>query len=156
MGRYFRRGKSRCFFVPSIANVDAPTAAEIAAGDDISGNIADIAGYGFKTDRIETPDLASEFTSSIGGEQKADDSSLTLYLDDTTNPLRVTMAHGESGFIVFVDYKPSGAIIATDIVDVYPVDIIGTPKQRSLKNEAATWMAEMSITSPPSEDVAVV
>jgi hypothetical protein len=154
--RFFRRGKTRAFFVASIAAPAAPTAAEIAAGTEISDEINDIQGFGFKTDRIDVPALDSEFTPSIGGEQKADDSSLTLYLNSDSNPLRTTLAFGSDGFIVFCDYKPSGAIIATDVVDVYPVNVIGAPKARSLKNDPATWEAQLAVTAVPSEDVAVV
>ncbi len=156
MARYFRRGKSRVFFVPTITNQAAPTVAQVNAGDDISGEVNNISGFGFSTDRIETPALDSEYTPSIGGEQKASDSSLKIYLDSDTTTMRDLLAFGTEGFIVFSDYKPTGAFIATDIVDVYPVTIIGAPKERSLGNEAAMFTAEFAITAVPSEDVAVV
>lgn len=155
MARYFRRGKTRCFFVTTIADPNAPTDTEVNAGTELSEEIGDISGFGFSTDRIETPDLASEFTSSIGGEQKADDSSLTIYLDSVSNPLRTTLAFGAEGFIVFCDYKPTGALANGDLVDVYPASVIGAPKQRSLKNDAAMFEAQFAITDPPVEDVAL-
>lgn len=154
--RYFRRGKTRAWWVPTISNKSAPTAAEIAAGTEVTSGVSDITGFATSVDRIGTPDLSTNFTSTVPGEQTVEDSELMFYLDSATNPLRTTMAVGNTGYIVFIDYKPTGSIVATDKVDVYPVIVGGIPKERDMGNTAAKWTAQFGITAAPAEDVAVV
>lgn len=154
--RFYRRGKTRVFFVPTIANQAAPTAAEIAAGTELSAKVADIAGFSSSLDRIDAPDMSSNFTPTVPGEAKVADSSLQIYLESISNPLRATLAQNTTGFIVFCDYKPSGALAAADVVDVYPVTVGSIPKERSMSSTPAKWTAEFGISAVPSEDVAVV
>lgn len=154
--RFFRRGKTRAFWVPTISNIAAPTAAEIAAGTELTSGISDITGFSTSQDFIGVPDLSSETTATVPGEVTMDDSSLKIYFDSASNPLRTTLAPGTVGNVVFIDYKPSGSIVATDKVDVYPAQIGSTPKERDMGSTAAQWTAMIAITAKPREDVAVV
>lgn len=154
--RFFRRGKTRAFWVATISSIAAPTAAEIAAGTEITSGISDITGFATDQDFIGVPDLSSETTAVVPGEVTMQDSALKIYFDSVTNPLRTTLAPGTTGNVVFIDYKPSGSIVATDKVDVYPAQIGSTPKERDMGSTAAQWMANIAITAKPREDVAVV
>jgi hypothetical protein len=155
MSKFFRRGKTRVYFCTSISNPAAPTAAEINAGTNLSANVNDMAGFSYSTNQLPTPALDSAFTPSIGGPQVTDDSSITIYLDSASNPLRTTLAVGAAGFIVWVDYKASGNIAASDKVDVYAVTVVGAPKRRSMGDDPAVWECQFSITAVPNEDVTV-
>lgn len=156
MGRYFRRGKSRFFFVPTIASgTKAPTAAEVTAGTETTAQVNDVAGFSFQSSRIQTPDMATPFSSNIPGPDTVDDSSLTFYLDSTTNTLRTTLAKGVVGYIMIADFKV-GAIVAADKVDVWPIEVAGVPKQYSMGDDPALWIANFSMTSAPALDIAVL
>lgn len=154
--RYYRRGKTRVWWVPTISNIAAPTAAEIAAGTELTSAVADVSGFATKQDFVGVPDLSSEVTSQVPGEVTFEDSSLMLYFDSAANPLRTTLTPGNTGNMVFIDYKPTGSVVATDKVDVYPGQIGSTPKERDMGSTAAQWTANVAITAKPREDVAVV
>lgn len=155
MSKYFRRGKTRVYFVASISNTAAPTAAEINGGTNLSASVNDMTGFSYSTSQLPTPALDNAFTPSIGGPQVTEDSSITLYLDHASNPLRTTLALGTSGYIVWVDYKASGNIAAADKADVYPVTVIGAPKRRSMGDDPAVWECQFAITAVPVEDATV-
>ena len=123
-------------------------------GGGVTG-ISNIDGFATEQAYIGTPDLGSAKTSQVPGEETFTDSSLKFYLDSVSNPLRATLDPGTQGFIVFADFKPSGSIVATDLVDVYPIEVGSTPKERDMGATAAQWTANMAITDDPREDVAV-
>jgi hypothetical protein len=157
VNKFFRRGKSRAYFLPTIASATlAPTVAEITAGTNLSDAVAEVNGFSYSNSPIDTLVMAEDFAGKIPGEDQAEDSSLVIYLDEASNPLRTTLAKGTTGFIVLVDFKPVGSMAAADKVDVYPVDVAAAPKERGLGNEAARWRAEFTVTSRPAEDIAVL
>jgi hypothetical protein len=140
--------------VPTISNLSAPTAAEIAAGTEITAGISEISGFATDQDFMGTPDLASEVTAQVPGEVTMEDSSLKFYFDSASNPLRTTLAPGTIGNVVFIDYKPTGNVAASDKVDVYPAQIGSTPKERDM-GAVAQWTANIAVTAKPLEDVTV-
>lgn len=157
MSDFIYQGNIRVFFLTSIADAGlAPTVAEVDAGTEITGTIRAFAGFDFKTNRVATPKANRRFVPQINGTQVSSDSSLTLYTDSVSNPLRTTLAQDVEGFLVFADHKPSGDLVADDLVDVFPVSVSGRPKRRVLGDDAADWMAEFSITDVPAEDIAVL
>jgi hypothetical protein len=156
MTRFFRRGKTRFVFIPTIARGTlAPTAAEVAAGTELTGAVNDVNGWTFTSSRIDTPDMATEFTSKIGGSDEAEDSDFMLYLDTASNPLRTTLAKGVLGFMGIVDYK-IGTIVAADLIDVWPIQVLGIPKQYSMGDDPALWHPMFGITAEPKLDLAVL
>lgn len=156
MAEYFRRGTSRVFAVPTIT-VTAPTVAQVTAGTEITDSIADISGFRFSNSRINIPKLSTTFTATIGGEDTADDSTLTFYDDDTSNPLRTTFAKGTATHIVFFPAGTAGANPAIgDDCDVWPVESASVPREWSMGNDPARWMAEFGVTDPPALDEVLV
>lgn len=156
MGKFFRRGKTQVLFVPTIASATkAPTVAELGTGTALGASINDMNGFSFANQPIDTPTLADEFTGKIGGEDQAEDSSFTFYLDDTTNPLRTTLAKGVNGFVVIADFKV-GALVAADVVDVWPSRATAAPKQYSLGNDPALWLSQWVHPATPALDIAVL
>lgn len=157
MPRYSPLGNTRMWFVDTLIDVEAPTESEI--NDDateLTGDIREMSGWSTNVTRIPTPDLASEFESQIGGSQKVTDSSLRIYLYSDTNALRDLLQLRTEGFIIRCDYLPGGVNVSDgDLVDVFPVVVIGTPKTFPVGDEAATWEAQFAITDPPQIDIAV-
>ena len=77
--KFWQRGTSQAKWVPTIASIAAPTASEVTAGTEITEAIAEISGWGYTNQPIDTPDWKNTFTSQIPGPNTADDSSFVLY-----------------------------------------------------------------------------
>lgn len=150
--RYFDPEKTKCYYIPSIAASDlTPTRAEMDAGTDLSGEIAEISGWTVASGVINTPDLGSLFTSQIGGRTTAEDSALTFYADETQSDVRTVLPRGTDGFIMWLD----GGDVAGNKADVFPIEVRSVGKMRSIGEEAARVQVQFSITSEPAEDVTV-
>jgi hypothetical protein len=152
MARFFRRGKTKTFWVPTIASAALiPTAAEVNAGTNMTASVADIAGFNFSNSPIATPDMASTFTSNIPGEDVAADSTLTFYEDTTTNTLQTTLAKGVSGYVAIFFAGIAGANpAAADKAEVWPVQSTGPFREYSMGNDSARWGVKFAMTAPPN------
>lgn len=157
MSRYFRRGTTKIYFVPTITNTASPTVAQLAAGTELTCEVAEISGFAFQNNPIDVPDMCAEFVKKIPGEDTADDSEMTFYEDDTSNPLLVTLAKGQQGYIVFFPYGTGGANpIAGDDCEVWPVSVAKTTREWSAGNDPARFMTTFTITNVPGLAVTVV
>ncbi|MGH3094566.1 MAG: hypothetical protein ACRDMV_01030, partial [Streptosporangiales bacterium] len=126
--RYFRAGIDKCYFLTDIAATTyQPDRSELDAGQDISKWIMEINGFTVESANIETPDLASEFTSNIPGPTSVGDSSLTLYASKDGVDARSVFPRGTDGFMVFLD----GGDTADNPMDVFPVRVGSLGKVRS-------------------------
>lgn len=149
--RYFDVGTTKVYFVPSIADLDAPTRVEMSAGTDLSREIAEIDGWNVTSNQIQTPDFATRFVSQIAGRIEAADSSLTFYASEDSVDVRNLLPRDTDGFIVWLD----GGDVPGNKMDVYPVTVRSVSKMRSAGSEAARIMIGFSITREPSEDITV-
>ena len=147
---YYQPGVTKVYIVPTMANYQAPTRSELDAGLDVTRQVRSIDGFSVESDQIERPDMASTFTSKIGGRTAAADSSLTIYAAKNGIDARQTLVQGYTGFIVMLD----GGDVTGYKMDVYPVLVIGRPKQRG-DSDPMNIMYQFSITQPPAEDVAI-
>lgn len=146
MGRYFRRGKSKIYFLPAISNKAAPTSGEIAAGTNLTPSIQDPGNFEFSNSPIATPDLDTTFTSQIPGEDTAGDAQIAFYDDDTATTIRTTLAKGVAGYIVRM---PLGNVTAKR-AEVFPVTCTGVNDNYSAGNEAALFTVGFAITATPT------
>lgn len=154
--KFFRRGKTQLRSLPVIASpTKAPTVAEWTAGADLGDLLNDVTGFTFENQPIDTPKMSASFTGKIPGEDTADASVLTFYLQKTTNPLRTTLAKDSSQFIGIVDYK-IGTVAAADKVDVWPSVVASTPKQYDMGNAPALWECRLTHGDTPALDIAVL
>jgi len=152
MARFFRRGKSKVYFLPAIANASgSPTRAEITSGTDLSPNIAEIAGFSLANDPIATPDLATPFTKSIPGEDTTDASSLTFYDDDTATTVRTALVKGTAGYIVLMPYGD----VPTKRCEVWKVQTTGVNDEWSIGNDAARFVVGFSISDTPVQNAVI-
>lgn len=155
MARFFRRGKTQAVFMTTVAAQAAPTVANITQGRNISAEINDITGFSFANSPIDTPDLATAFTSRIPGPDEAEDSTINYYLDSVTNPLNSVLAKDVVGFMLLADYKILGTWASGDRVDVWPVQVGSNAKQYSVGDDPALSQVTFTITGPPSLNTTV-
>lgn len=145
MGRYFRPGMSKIYFLPAVANHNAPTAPEITAGTNLTPFIADPGDFSFDNVPIDTPDLDSTFTSQIPGRDKAGTPSIGFYDDATGATVRTALAKGVTGFIVRMPY----GYVTTKRCEVFPVTSTGVNDKWSAGNDAAMFSVGLPVTSVP-------
>ena len=150
--RYFKRGTSVCKFLTTIADLAAgPTRAELTAGTDLSHEIAEVDGWTVTSESIETPDLGSEFTSSIPGSTSADDSSITFYESIDGEDVRALLPRNTNGYVVWMD----GGDVPGYLMDVFPIRVASQGKTRSTDDDAATIVINFSITREPVENLTI-
>src|SRR5579875_4127455 len=80
---YIPTGTTRYVWVPTVADITAPTATEISAGTDITNVVSAIAGFAGTSNTVDFPNAGSRWTSKIPGMITADDSSVTINRDKT-------------------------------------------------------------------------
>jgi hypothetical protein len=155
MPRFMRKGRTKVFFIPAAAAPAALTVAEITAGDELTPELAEMNGFTFSNSPIMVPDMDNAYTSQIGGEDTAAESSLTFYEKtggDAANPIRVALAKDTPGFVVIVPEGLAGATPAAgDDYEIWPAVVTSNARTYTVANEAAQYAVSFSITSPPSE-----
>lgn len=155
MARFIRRGKAKVNWIPTIAAADlVPTAAEITAGLDLTGRVADMSGWQLESAPVDTPDMGSRFVSSIPGEQTVAASTLTIYADDagTTDNFKTTMAPDTVGYI-YIRHSGTGT---GKLADTFPVRVSSIGNEYSAGNDPARYVISYAITATPAIDKAQV
>lgn len=142
----------RAVFVPTIVSIAAPTAAEITAGTNLTPDLADLAGFGFESSQIDVPDMASPSQKQIPGANQLSPGELTIYEQKTpgTNPLLATLAKGVVGHVVIAPSK-AGGVIATDKVEVWPVEVASLSRNYGSDAKGATYTIKLTITEEPNQ-----
>lgn len=148
--RYFARGTSLCYFLPSVANLSSPSRAEMNAGLNLSPQVADLKGFSVTGNQIDTPDLGTTFDSKIAGTTSAEDSSLDLYADLGSVDVRIDLPRGTTGVIMWLD---SGDVPGRK-ADLFPVTVTSNSQMRSM-SEAAKRQVGFAITAEPAESVTI-
>lgn len=148
MPKFWRRGVSKARFAPAVANLAAPTRAEITAGADLSPSIAEINGWELTNTPIVTPNLADTFDSNIPGPDSVSDSSLVLDDIDTGSPLRTTLAKGNNGFIIWMPYGD----VATRRCEVFPVRSSVVSDNKTLDAVNARFTVGFAIPAQPNTE----
>jgi hypothetical protein len=148
--RYYDPGTTPCYYLPAVAATNlTPTRAELNAGTNLSGEVADFGGFTVVSEQIECPDLATTFTGKIGGRKSAPDSSLTLYASKNGNDVKDLLPNGTAGYIAFMD----GGDLVGNSLAVFPILVISCSQMRSLGNDAARVNVQFSVTRLPGENL---
>ncbi|MDQ8706863.1 hypothetical protein RCO28_30985 [Streptomyces sp. LHD-70] len=153
--RFMRRGITKIFWLKEIhATAQTPTRAELSRPNatELTEAISDVEGWALTNEAIETPDLSSTFTSSIPGEDKAEDSSFTFYEDKVSDDVEQLLPKGAKGWVVFLR---KGDVPGSKSMDVFPAQVASRSAQYNTGNEAAKFQVSYTITDPPALDVAV-
>lgn len=147
--KFFRRGVTKVWFLPAVANLAAPTAAEFTAGDDVTPGLQSLAGFTSANQAIDTPDADVPFTSNIPGEDRPEASSLTYYEDAATvDAYRALFTEGTTGFIVIC---PKGKATGKP-AEVWPVRVSAANRTIDFSNVAALEVFQFAITDAPEKD----
>ncbi|PNG97160.1 hypothetical protein [Streptomyces malaysiensis] len=152
--RFLRRGISKIYWLKKVNDPKRPTRREISEPNrfDLTQAVSDIEGWALENDPIETPDMGSTFNSSIPGNDKAENSSLTFYEDRFSDAIEQQLPKGAKGYVVLLR---KGDIPGSRSVDVFPVQVATRAATYSTGNEAAKFKVDFTITEEPSLDAPV-
>lgn len=143
-------------WVPTIADINAPTAAELIAGTDLTGEVPPDGISGFSTTgaTVDAPSFGSGFTAQLSNGYSAGSSSIKVYMsqDGATTDIRTLLKRGDKGFVVLGD--TNGGLVPGDLMDVYPAEVLSCEKSRA-GGDAMTVTVSFSIYSAPAENVTV-
>lgn len=150
--RFFQPEVAKYVFLPAVADAGlVPTGSEIGAGDDLTGDIADISGWMVTSNQIDTPDMGTRFVGQIGGRTSAPSSSLTFYGSEDAIDARAAMPRDTEGFMLIAD----GGLVAAKKADVFPVKVSSVGKVRSTGDQAFQVTITFAITAEPAEDITI-
>ena len=150
--RFFRPETTKVYWVRTMTTYTAPTRTELNAGTDITDDIAEISGFQVTSASIDTPDLASRFSSKIPGRITADDSSINFYASSTgLTPASSVMPRDTTGFLVIMD---AGDVSTTGRMDVFPCTVGSVAKLRDVENPSMVQV-QYYVTKKPAEDVVI-
>ncbi len=147
--RFLRRGISKILWAPELNDPKYPSRREITGAFALTDAVSDIEGWALENDPIETPDMGSTFNSSIPGNDKAENSSLTFYEDRFSDAIEQQLPKGAKGYVVFLR---KGDLPGSRSVDVFPVQVATRAASYSTGNEAAKFKVDYTITDEPSLD----
>ena len=154
MARIKYEGRTKIHWVTTIADTDAPTAAEITAGVDLTPFVTKD-GYqpNVTNNTIDTAGIDNDFNSMIQGSFGAD-LSVVCMRDDTTDTAFTTLVRLAQGYVV-VGLDSAAGIAATDVVEVWPAEL-GTPVMaNSGQDTLQTFTVSVAVSEPPTLDAVV-
>lgn len=156
MGNLPFDGNYRLFVVDSIADITAPTVAEIAAGTEITTFVPKNGWSVTNTsNRVDSGNIATQYDAEVLGTWKMQ-IDLTVLLDDTSDTAwDEFQTHAAATHLVVLPYKGSGTPAAGDKAQVYPVETGQATPAASAANERQTATVPCAVTAEPSLDGAV-
>ena len=148
--RYIPESVTHYYFVTTMANYLSPTRSELNAGTDLTPEIASTGDWGITSAAVDTPDLATLFTSQIPGKISVGNSTIDMYADSTSADVRTLLPRNTVGFIVKF---PEGDVTGRKM-DVFPVKVGSQAKPTNLGNPSVIQLA-FYVTKVPAENVTV-
>lgn len=140
-----------------IANIAAPTVAEINAGTDLTNLIVSLEAS-TRGNVVNTPALDSLFETTIPGTVTAT-FTMEAYRDDTTDTVWDTLPRGTSGFIVISRFGFGGATVADpaigDVVEVWPIKVVTRSATPLQSGDSQRCTVECTVPTEPDEDAVV-
>lgn len=151
-------GKTRATWVSSIANINAPTAAECNGGMDLTIRLTP---DGLKVDPttadVDTSSLASTYDTSEVGRIKYD-AELTIKRGDTPTEDQpyTTLVYGVHGYLVVRrGLAFATAYAAGQQVEVYPMVCGERANKAPASNEVMKAMIPLKVTTQPATNATV-
>lgn len=116
-------GRTRVYWVTTIASQAAPTVAELNAGIDLTSTLTSDGLSGFQPDTadVDTSSLASTFTSNVNGRASFSNTKLRLKRQSGTDTIFTTLVRDTAGFVVIRrSVTQATAWASTQPCEVYP------------------------------------
>ena len=153
--RHARRGTMRVYWVTTLSSKTSPTAAQISAGTDLTGDIRDINDFSIQRSTVQLPttDAYGSQLTAWGPKQVSATPTLVLYDEGTGNSsIRSTLADGSKGWLVFC---LDGAATLGERAEVWPLISMGTQDRLTGSAEAATMTYAFQVWDSPEEEATI-
>lgn len=151
-------GKTRCAYVPTIANIAAPTTTELNAGILLQSTLtaSGLAGFQPETATVDTSSMASTFNTAVNGKTSFSGVRLQLKKQTGTDTIYDTLVRGTTGYIVVRrSITESTAWASAQKVSVYPIEAGEVVHMDPEENTVERYEVPLTITSAPSLRAAV-
>lgn len=151
-------GRTRVYWVGTIANQNAPTVAELNAGISLQGTItADgLMGLQPETASVDTSSLASTFSTAVNGRTSFSNTRVRLKKQSGTDTIFTTLTRDTAGFLaVRRSVLESTAWASAQGVEVYPVICGEVARVDPEPNTVERYEVPLTVTGPPSLRAAV-
>ena len=148
--RYFAPGLRKTYWLPTTANYQQPSRAEINAGTDISAEIATATGWSLTSAKVETPDLGSRFVTQIPGRLTSDSNEFECYVSQDGDDIRRLLPLNTNGFVVQLW---EGAV-AGQYMDVFPVRVMSAAMVSGIEDPGKVTV-QFAATEVPAIQIAI-
>lgn len=151
-------GKTRVAWVPSIANIAAPTTTELNAGMLLQSTMTADGLVGFRPDTadVDTSSLDSTFSTMVNGRTSFSGTLLRLKKQSGTDTIFTTLVRDTAGFIVVRRSLAAGTAWASaQAIEVYPALCGEVARVDPEPNTVERYEVPIKITGSPSLRAAV-
>ena len=149
--RYSHRGETKIYAVGTIANIQAPTRAELTAGTDLSGQIVGSAGWEITRNQEADPDLGTKFEVQFPTDLSVADSSLTFRASRTGTDARSVLPRDTATNIVIL----YGGDVAGNKMNVFPMTVRTVSAPVEVTAGRAVLTVSFSPRAEPAENITV-
>lgn len=156
MSRIIPNENSFIAFATAVADIHAPTVAEIGAALDLTDFIVTI-NASTTGNTVPTPSLKSLFETSVPGTAAAQFTS-DMYRDDEDDAAWDALPRNTKGFFLISRFGGTGtdnAPVATQSCEVWPVHVSSRAGGAMTSNTAQTFTVTCSVPAEPDEDAIV-
>lgn len=143
-------------FVPTVANLAAPTTAEITGAVDLTPYLLSI-NASSQGNTVPTPNISTLFETSIAGTVQAS-LSADFYRDDDEDLAWVTLPRRTRGVFLVSRFGGSGANnrpASGDPVEAWPILVVSRTNSNISNNTVMTFTVTGSVPEEPEEDAVV-
>jgi hypothetical protein len=143
-------GNLKVYFATTVADITAPTVAEIGAATYLGRTITkDGVARGISQNRVDVASIDEKFDAQRMGSWGAAP-SLTMFRDDEdeTDGFDI-VANGTEGYLILIPY---GGLLTGSPAEVYPIEMGVAVLGDSAANAPQTFTVNFAVTSEPSID----
>lgn len=160
MSRYVPEGTMEVWFVATVADADAPTAAELNAGVDLTGFSVGDLDMPFEGSTADAADLSSRFNKTVPGDYGGQEGSSSFHKDkvQANDTAWTTLVRDLEGYLAVA---PRGLATKStwaigDYVDLWPIKVLSRSLNAQARNTSTRFTVKFAITDEPTEDFEVV
>ena len=143
-------------FATAVANISAPTSAEITGAVDLTPFVISL-NASSRGNTVPTPSFDSLFETTASGTSAATFDA-DFYRDDEDDTAWETLPRGTRGFFIISRFGGTGTDnlpVATDEVEVWPVMVTSRTMANMSSNTVLTFTISCSVNVEPDEDAVV-
>jgi hypothetical protein len=151
-------GKTRVYWVSTIANINAPTTAELNAGIALQSTMTADGLNGFQPDTadVDTSALDSTFSTVVNGRTSFSNTSLRLKKQSGTDTIFTTLVRDTAGYVVIRrSVTASTAWASSQACEVYPALCAEVSRLDPEPNTVERYEIGIKITASPALRAAV-